>query len=115
MLWNLRPLMLPACLTLVLGLWFLAAFPAAARPSAQGRPSPAAAAYEQLVKNRDTNGDQRISKQEALAAAADRFDQVDTNQDGYITREEALAAIHAAASRQRQDPRGGPVRPRTGR
>jgi hypothetical protein len=45
-----------------------------------------------FMKRMDTDGDGRISKAEALAAAAARFDAVDTNKDGFITPDEMKAA-----------------------
>jgi len=45
-------------------------------------------------KKLDTNGDGKISKEEAKAAPrlAERFDQIDTNKDGFITPDELKAA-----------------------
>ena len=47
------------------------------------------------LKKADTDGDGKVSKAEALAAAAAAFDRADTNKDGFITPEEAKAAHKA--------------------
>ena len=47
-----------------------------------------------MLKKIDTDGDGKISKAEALAAAAARFDRADTNKDGFLTLEEMKAARH---------------------
>lgn len=40
----------------------------------------------------DTDGDGRVSRDEALARAAERFERLDADKDGFITREEMTAA-----------------------
>ena len=45
-----------------------------------------------FMKRMDTDNDGRISKAEALAAAAARFDAADTNKDGFLTPDEIKAA-----------------------
>ena len=45
-----------------------------------------------MLKSLDTDGDGKISKAEALAAAAARFDRADANKDGFLTVEEMKAA-----------------------
>lgn len=45
-----------------------------------------------FMKRMDTDGDGRISKAEALAAAAARFDAADANKDGFLTPDEMKAA-----------------------
>lgn len=57
----------------------------------QGAGDPAAAFIEQL----DTDGDGRVSLEEALAPQRARFAEVDTDGDGFITAEEASAAFAA--------------------
>ena len=52
-----------------------------------------------MLKSIDTDGDGRISKAEALAAAAARFDRADANKDGFLTVEEMKAARHAHGGR----------------
>ncbi|TVQ92345.1 MAG: EF-hand domain-containing protein [Chromatiaceae bacterium] len=68
----------------------------AANAQAPGEPDqppgdPAAAFIQQL----DTDGDGRVSLDEALAPQQARFAEVDTDGDGYITAEEAHAAFAA--------------------
>ena len=46
-------------------------------------------------KRMDTNGDGKVSKQEALDAAAAAFDRMDTDKDGFVTPEEMKAAHKA--------------------
>ncbi|MEO7743568.1 MAG: EF-hand domain-containing protein [Usitatibacter sp.] len=48
-----------------------------------------------MMKRIDTDGDGKISKAEALAAAAARFDRADANKDGFLTAEELHAARKA--------------------
>ena len=48
-----------------------------------------------LMKRIDTDGDGKVSRSEALAAAAARFDAADTNKDGFLTPEEMRAARKA--------------------
>jgi EF hand domain-containing protein len=50
---------------------------------------------ERFLKHLDTDGDGRVSKAEALAKAAARFDLADANKDGFITAEELAAARQA--------------------
>ncbi len=45
-----------------------------------------------FMKRMDTDNDGKISKAEALAAAAARFDAADTNKDGFLTPDELKAA-----------------------
>jgi hypothetical protein len=45
-----------------------------------------------MMKHLDTDGDGKVSRAEALAAAAARFDAADTNKDGFLTPEEMRAA-----------------------
>lgn len=47
-----------------------------------------------MLKSVDTDGDGKVSKAEALAAAAARFDKADANKDGFLTVEEMKAARH---------------------
>jgi Ca2+-binding EF-hand superfamily protein len=47
-----------------------------------------------MLKKIDTDGDGKVSKAEALAAAAARFDKADANKDGFLTVEEMKAARH---------------------
>ena len=47
-----------------------------------------------MLKSLDTDGDGKVSKAEALAAAAARFDRADANKDGFLTLEEMKAARH---------------------
>jgi Ca2+-binding EF-hand superfamily protein len=45
-----------------------------------------------MMREADTNGDQKISKAEFTAAAIARFEQADANKDGKLTKEERQAA-----------------------
>ncbi|GAA3997184.1 hypothetical protein [Sphingomonas humi] len=45
-----------------------------------------------MLRQADTNNDQRVSLAEAQAAAVQRFDRVDTNRDGRITQDERQKA-----------------------
>ena len=45
-----------------------------------------------LMKHLDADGDGKVSKAEALAAAEARFNRADTNQDGFLTAEELEAS-----------------------
>ena len=49
---------------------------------------------KKMLKLADTDGDGKLSKAEALAAAAARFDRADANKDGFLTVEEMKAARH---------------------
>lgn len=44
-----------------------------------------------MFKRADANNDGRVSQQEFLARAAERFQRMDANGDGFITQEEATA------------------------
>jgi len=48
-----------------------------------------------FMKRLDTDGDGKVSRNEALAAAAARFDAADANKDGFLTPEEMRAAHRA--------------------
>ncbi|AMO71831.1 hypothetical protein AZE99_08190 [Sphingorhabdus sp. M41] len=58
-----------------------------------------------MMRNADTNGDQKISQAEFTAAALARFDKADTNNDGKLTKEERQAA--RAAYKGERNNRGG--------
>jgi hypothetical protein len=45
-----------------------------------------------FFKRMDANGDGKVSKQEALDAAAAHFDRLDANKDGFVTADEMAAA-----------------------
>ena len=45
-----------------------------------------------MMKRIDADGDGKVSRAEALAAAAARFDAADSNKDGFLTPEEMKAA-----------------------
>ena len=84
----------------------MAADPAPATPQATDAPKAhkgAAARFKEI----DTNGDGKISRDEANAKAprlAKRFDEIDTNKDGFITPDEmkAARARHQAQSAPKQ-------------
>jgi Ca2+-binding EF-hand superfamily protein len=48
-----------------------------------------------MMRQADSNGDQKISKAEFTAAAMARFDKADANKDGKLTKEERQAAWQA--------------------
>ena len=50
--------------------------------------------HGKMLKSLDTDGDGKVSKAEAVAAAAARFDRADANKDGFITAEEMKSARH---------------------
>lgn len=50
---------------------------------------------EAFLKRLDADGDGKVSKAEALAKAAARFDLADADKDGFVTREEMAAARQA--------------------
>jgi len=54
---------------------------------------------EQIIRNRDTNGDGKLSRSELPPRAQQLFDRIDTNKDGFVTLEEAQAF-----AQQRQGP-----------
>lgn len=56
-------------------------------PEKRKRPSP-----EQLMKDMDTNEDQKISKKEAKGPISKDFDVIDANKDGFITLAELKKA-----------------------
>jgi Ca2+-binding EF-hand superfamily protein len=49
--------------------------------------------FERLLKAADTNGDGVLSRDEALAFAAQRFDALDANHDGQLTADEIRASF----------------------
>ncbi len=49
--------------------------------------------FARLLKAADTNGDGVLSRDEALAFAAKRFDALDANHDGQITADEVRASF----------------------
>jgi hypothetical protein len=49
--------------------------------------------FEHLLKAADTNGDGVLSRDEALAFAAQRFDALDANHDGKLTADEVRASF----------------------
>ena len=49
--------------------------------------------FQRLLKAADTNGDGVLSRDEALAFAAKRFDALDTNHDGQLTADEVRASF----------------------
>lgn len=56
----------------------------------------------------DTDGDGKISREEAPERIKDRFDEVDTNKDGYFDKDEQNELIQRMRERFQQ---GGPRRP----
>lgn len=58
-----------------------------------------------MMRNADTNGDQKISKAEFTTAALARFDTADANKDGKLTKEERQAAHKG--QRGERNKRGG--------
>lgn len=49
--------------------------------------------FQRLLKQADTNGDGMLSRDEALAFAAKRFDAADANHDGQLTADEVRASF----------------------
>lgn len=49
--------------------------------------------FQRLLEAADTNGDGVLSRDEALAFAAKRFDALDANHDGQLTAEEVRASL----------------------
>lgn len=49
---------------------------------------------KKMMKMADTDKDGKVSRAEALAAAAARFDRADADKDGFITAEEMKSARH---------------------
>ena len=58
------------------------------RQGRQGPPEGRRPSAKQLVKMMDTDGDGKISKEEARGPLQDHFDQVDSNEDGLLTLKE---------------------------
>lgn len=56
---------------------------------------------QSMFKITDANQDGKVSRQEALATAAKRFDESDTNKDGFMTKEEMQTA-HQKQMQMRQ-------------
>ena len=53
-----------------------------------------------LVRHLDKDGDGKVSKAEALAAAEARFDRADANHDGFLSGEELQAPRHGRHGKQ---------------
>ena len=68
---------------------------------APGGGAPNAASIIERIFEADTNGDGKISKEEAPERMADRFDQMDTNDDGFVDREEIEARFRRRSPRRR--------------
>ncbi|WP_419807369.1 hypothetical protein [Sphingomonas sp.] len=68
--------------SLVLGFALLAGAPAVAQDTPPPPPGGGG------MMRADANGDGVVTKDEALAQAAQRFDRMDTNHDGKLTRDE---------------------------
>lgn len=66
------------------------------RTVAPGRMSPEAI-VDTILQRMDANKDGKISRSEAKARIADRFDAIDTNKDGYLDRQELLAMARRLA------------------
>ncbi|MBM3477041.1 MAG: esterase [Armatimonadetes bacterium] len=60
---------------------------------------------EQIIGNRDANGDGKLSREEFPPQGQQLFDRIDTNKDGFVTLEEARAFA------QQQRPPGPPPLP----
>ena len=69
--------------------------PAASEPSARAR-----LAVEAAFSRADSNGDGKLSRDEAglLPAIALKFDDLDTNKDGFLSMEEFSAVLNTPAA-----------------
>lgn len=93
-----------ACLASI-SLWAVAQTPA---PSPAGTPKPAAAApsakdkaaMEVAFSRADTNGDGKLSKEEAarMPAISAKFEELDANKDGMLSMDEFAVGYSAAAN-----------------
>lgn len=80
-----------------------AAKPQAAKQAARARLAKGGAAVaDQLFKRQDTNGDGKISKDEAQDRLKDNFDRVDTNGDGFLSPEEFQQVAKRLAERKKK-------------
>lgn len=88
----------------IVGMLFIA-MPCVAWSADQAGKKELDAKFDQLFKTVDTNGDGKISKEEALLKApamAEAFDEIDTNHDGGLTKVE-IKAFTAALEKKRRE------------
>jgi Ca2+-binding EF-hand superfamily protein len=66
-----------------------------------------------FLRRLDTDGDAKISRDEAKGPVAERFERLDVNKDGFVDRTELEAARGALGPRrpEGEEPRGEPRRP----
>ena len=80
--------------------------PSEGRPGQPGVGGPGAEEFRQRMRAADTNGDGKISKEEAPPMLKERFDRVDANGDGYIDQEEARRMFERGGNPQGKRPPG---------
>jgi Ca2+-binding EF-hand superfamily protein len=80
-----------------------------APPGAGNPQNPGAGAFADRLKQADTNGDGKISKEEAPERLKENFDRLDANKDGFIDQTEAARLSGRPQQRPQQ---GNPQRRR---
>lgn len=57
---------------------------------------------DEMFARMDTNGDNKLTKDEMKGRMAERFDSIDLDKDGYITKEEMAKAPRPEGGRRKQ-------------